>query len=438
MAASTSPAADYDVVIIGGGPAGSCAAAYARQHGLRTLLAEKCAFPRFRIGESLLPMGNAILRETGAWPKVEAAGFIPKYGALFHLADGSATKNVDFRHSLVPGLDFTFQVERAKFDALLLEHARSLGAEVWMNAAVRSVEAAGTARPRVAIEVTPAPGRTEFRTVTTGWVLDATGRDSSLFTEQKRALDPSPFPKRLAVYSHFRGVRRPEGRSAGSTVVVRLADGWFWLIPIDAERTSVGLVTTAAAMRASGLSPEELFRREVARSAKLREVFAGAEPTMGFHVTSDYSYFRQELAQERVVLIGDAAGFFDPIFSSGVYMAMHSARTAVALVAQAHAERRGLTPRERRHYTRSVKRHAGVFQRLIAAFYDPHSIAVFMCDPVPWNLMPGLASIVAGHAQLTWPLWWRFQLFLLICRLQRHIRVAPPVRFEVSPSPALP
>ncbi|HYD84903.1 MAG TPA: tryptophan 7-halogenase, partial [Opitutus sp.] len=156
----------------------------------------------------------------------------------------------------------------------------------------------------------------------------------------------------------------------------------------------------------------------------------GAEPTMGFHVTSDYSYFRQELAQERLVLIGDAAGFFDPIFSSGVYMAMHSARTAVALVARAHAENRGLTLRERRHYTRALKRHASVFQRLIAAFYDPHSIAVFMCEPVPWNIMPGMASIVAGHAKLTWPLWWRFQLFLLICRLQRHLRLAPPVSFN--------
>src|SRR5687768_5774238 len=125
-------AGDFDVLVVGGGPAGSCAAARARQHGLRTLVVEKCAFPRFHIGESLLPAGNRVLREIGVWPKIEAAGFIPKFGAEFHTADGTATTKVIFRESLVRGLDSAFQVERAPFDAVLLDHARSLGAEVRM------------------------------------------------------------------------------------------------------------------------------------------------------------------------------------------------------------------------------------------------------------------------------------------------------------------
>ncbi|MEO6876588.1 MAG: tryptophan 7-halogenase, partial [Opitutaceae bacterium] len=207
---------DYDVLIIGGGPAGSSAAAYARQHNLRTLLVEKLEFPRFRIGESLLPTCNALLREIGVWPQVEAAGFFPKYGAMFYLAHGPAEKEVDFRHSLIPGLESAYQVDRAKFDSLLLENARSRGTEVRMQTSVRAVESDGAGN-RVELE-----GPAGKQTMTARWVLDASGRDNFFTTGQKRTLDPPSSPKRMAVYAHFRQVPRPSGRRAGHTVVVRL------------------------------------------------------------------------------------------------------------------------------------------------------------------------------------------------------------------------
>ena len=285
----------FDVLVIGGGPAGSCAAARTRQHGLRTLVVEKCAFPRFHIGESLLPAGNRVLRETGAWPKVEAAGFMPKFGAEFHRADGSGVKKVVFSESLVPGLDSTFQVERARFDALLLDHARELGAEVRMETTAKSLTPAAGGYEAVLAD------RAGETTVAVPWVIDATGRETGLMSEQKRALDPSPFPKRMAIYSHFRGVVRAPGREGGNILIVRLAGGWFWIIPLDREKTSVGLVTTVDAFRAAGESPERHFQRAIASSSKLQELLAGASPLMGFHVTSDYSYFRRELAGERLV-----------------------------------------------------------------------------------------------------------------------------------------
>ena len=423
--------AQHDVLVIGGGPAGSCAAARLRQRGLRTLVVEKCAFPRFHIGESLLPAGNRLLAEIGALPKVAAAGFIPKYGAEFHRSDGTQEKKIVFRNSLVPGLDSAFQVERARFDALLLDHARSLGAGVCMETTVRSVGPLEGGHRVVLAD------RNGERTISVPWVIDSTGRDHGLSSEQKLALEPSPLPKRMAIYSHCRGVVRAAGRDGGNILIVRLEAGWFWLIPIDAERTSVGIVTTVAAFRAADRSPEDYFQEAVAGSAKLRELLGRAAPTMGFHVTSDYSYFRRDLAQERLVLTGDAAGFFDPIFSSGVYMATWSGKNAADLVARAHAADRALTPAERRGYTRAVKRHAGVFLKLIEAFYDDDAFNVFMADPVPFDLAPGLISIVAGHADFSWPLWWRFNAFLLVCRLQRRWKIVKP-RVSDSALPDVP
>ncbi|MBL9202562.1 MAG: tryptophan 7-halogenase [Opitutaceae bacterium] len=417
----------HDVLVIGGGPAGSCAAARLRQHGLSTLIVEKCAFPRFSIGESLLPAGNRVLAEIGALGKVEAAGFIPKFGAEFHRADGSGSKRIAFRDGLVPGLGNAFQVERARFDALLLDHARALGAEVRMKTTVHSVEREGSGH-RVALA-----GPEGEQVITVPWVIDSTGRETCLMTQQKRALEPPVFPKRMAVYTHCHGVARAPGAEGGNILIVRLDGGWSWIIPIDAERTSVGIVTTVAGFRAAGLAPEVFFQRAVAGSVKLRELLGGATPTMGFHVTSDYSYFRRELALGRLVLAGDAAGFFDPIFSSGVYMATWSGKAAADLVAKAHAANRDLTPLERRTYTRTVKRHAGIFQKLIAAFYDDDAFDVFMTEPVPCDISRGLISIVAGHAELTWPLWWRFRAFLLICRLQRHWRIVK--RPAAGPAP---
>ena len=410
---------DYDVAVIGAGPAGSSAATRLAAAGLRVVVIEKETFPRFRIGESLLPHGNELLRETGVWPKIESAGFIPKYGASFHLADGSADKEVVFARGLVPGLDRTFQVERARFDALLLDHARETGAEVLLGTTVRAVSSDDRGHT---LSLESAGIASEL---TAGWVVDAGGRDLFFPSELKRELDPAVFPKRVAIYSHFRGVARPAGDAAGHTVIVRLADGWFWIIPIDAERTSVGLVTTSEAMRAAQLPPSGVFNQSVASSAKLRELMAGAEPVMAFHVTADYSYFRRELAGKRFILAGDAGGFFDPIFSSGVYMACYSAKLAAALIVRAHRAGRVLTPFERRRYTRSIKSHAGVFQKLIAAFYDNDSFSVFMCPRPPFGLSPAITSIVAGHSRMIWPIWWRFRVFLLVCRLQRRWSLVP-------------
>jgi flavin-dependent dehydrogenase len=395
-------------------------------------LAEKDAFPRFHIGESLLPMGNAVLRASGAWPKVEAAGFVVKHGAEFALADGSETKEIAFREGLVPGLEWTFQVERSRFDSILLEHARSLGADVRMETAVRALVPS-----RDSVTATLVNGDGPPANVTARWVVDAGGRENLYESPAKRELDPPRFPRRAAVYSHFEGVRRAPGPRGGNIIVVRLDDGWFWIIPISAERTSVGMVTSVEALR-RGDDPEAVFRDTVAGSPLLRSAMEPSRPVAPFRVTADYSYVRREFAHPRVILAGDAAGFYDPIFSSGVYLSIHSAQLAIGAIARAHAARRTLSRAERSRYTRGLKAHGAVFRRLIEVFYDNDGFSVFMTQKPPLDLGRGLTSIVAGHARLTWPLWWRFRVFLLVCRLQKFLpvvrRIAHASRVSLRPA----
>lgn len=423
---------DCDVLVIGGGPGGSTAAALARKRGLSVIVAERDTFPRFHIGESLLPMGNAVLKETGVWDKLADAGFVRKLGAEFALADGSATKEIVFADSLVPGLEQTYQVERSRFDLLLLDHARGLGADVRMATTVRAL----TETPeRVAATLVGRDGTST--PVTARWVIDAGGRENHYESEQKRRTEPAPFPKRAAVFSHFEGVARAPGPKGGNIVIVRLEDGWFWVIPIGAHRTSVGLVTSIDKIRGAA-NPQAVFEATVASSARLRMLMAAARAVEPFRVAADYSYVRTDFASPRVLLAGDAAAFFDPIFSSGVHLSTESASRAVGAIAAADARGGALTPSERRRYTRSIKSSCSVFKRLIEVFYDNDSFAVFMTQKPPFDLHRGLVSIVAGHSRLTWPLWWRFRFFLMVCRLQRYLRLVEPIahasRVELRPA----
>ncbi len=423
---------DCDVLVIGGGPGGSCAAAFARLKGMSVCLAEREEFPRFHIGESLLPIGNSVLQASGAWPKVEAAGFVVKLGAEFMLADGSPGKEIVFAEGYVPGLSSTYQVERARFDSILLEHARSLGADVRTGTTVRALEPSHDF-----VTATLAHSGGAAVSIRARWVIDAGGRENLYESPEKKSLDPPFFPKRAAVYSHFEGVRRSEGPRGGNIIIVRIEDGWFWIIPISAERTSVGLVTSIEALKRAG-DPEAAFRSTVSSSVRLRSLMENSRAVAPFRVTADYSYLRRSFASPRVVLAGDAAGFYDPIFSSGVYISTHSAQVAVEAIAAAHSEGRPLSGPEQARYTKGLKAHCAAFRKLIEVFYDNNSFAVFMTQKPPLDLNRGLISIVAGHVDLTWPLWWRFKVFLAVCHLQRFLpfvkRIKHSTRVALKPA----
>ena len=421
---------DYDAIIVGGGPAGSTAGCYLARAGLRVLIVEKEKFPRFHIGESILPVANAILRDIGVWDKVARAGFVPKYGAEFHVGNKTALpRHVEFSKGLVPGLDYTYQVERSRFDQLLLEHAAELGCHVRQETKATATQPCG--RDGYQVTLRPTMGG-DPATLRCSWIIDATGRDTILAKPIRTAPANPALAKRVAIYAHFGGVPRASGKAGGNIVIVRHAEGWAWLIPLPGDRVSVGVVVTTEALRASRLKPEAMFRRVVADSPKLADALADADWPTDFHVTADYNYRARRFADPRLLLVGDAACFLDPMFSTGVFIALLSAKLAAAEVIAAHRRGRALSWWARRRYTRRLRANLTTLERMVLAFYDDRSFAVFMERNAPLQIVPAVNALVAGHADPPWPVRWRYWLFLLVCRLQRWRPVVPRIDLRTS------
>ncbi|MEM8659694.1 MAG: NAD(P)/FAD-dependent oxidoreductase [Pseudomonadota bacterium] len=413
-----------DAVIIGAGPAGCTAAALLAEQGMSVRMVERDAFPRFKIGESLLPGGNAILKRIGVWDKMDDAGFIRKYGAEFVTGDGASRVHNVFADGLVPGLDYAYQVERSRFDKLLLDNAVEKGVELRQPCRVASVTEAGSDW-----QVTLESDKLK-ETVKATWLLDASGRAAFLGKRLKLMQDSIGYPKRFAVYNHFQGIPRRSGREAGNIVITRLSDGWFWAIPLDENKTSVGVVSTRKRDEWADpdFTPETFFNNQISRTPFLADLMAQAQPCDDYHVTADYTYSFSDYAGPRHMLLGDAAGFIDPIFSSGVYLAMRSAAMAADSVLAAQKADRPLTQTEQNAYTLGLKKNVRVMRDLIEVFYDSESYSVFMAPSSRFKLFESVNSIVAGNSSPEFSINWRFRLFLLICKINRYLPLVPRQR----------
>ncbi len=380
------------------------------------MILEKETFPRFHIGESLLPAGNAMLARAGVLERVEAAGFIRKYGARFTNPSGLRSKRIRFVDALDPVAPYTFQVERSRYDSLLLDHARSLGATVRHAVQVQCFEEddAGVTVHATGID---APLRAR-------WLLDGSGRGCVALRQWKTLRKPlRGFGKRVAIYTHMLDIPRGPGELGGDTIAVRFDDGWCWLIPLDERKTSVGLVLDSGSME-SGVAPSDIFFKRLHRSPYLRRLMESAGQAEEIRVTADYSYLhRSPTTSSRVLTMGDAFGFLDPIFSSGVHMAQSAGMDAADLVLRLLERERGATEGERRIYERRLERRAAAFRALIEAFYDPDGFEVFLEPGRLFNIADAVTNIVAGDTDCSWDVRWRYWLFLGFCRLQRHYPV---------------
>lgn len=423
----------YDVIIIGCGPGGSSAATYLARAGKRVLVLEKEIFPRFHIGESLLPCNHTLFREMGVLPKLQAAGFLRKFAARFELGNDSISTGFVFRDGRFNREPEAIHVERSRFDHVLLWHARDSGADAREGWTVQRFTSAAAG---VSIEArAPDSQIHHFRAA---FLIDASGR-GNLTGNQEGLRVIHPRHKKLAVFGHFANVDLPPIAQRTETIIVRLEDKWFWIIPLSAEKTSVGLVMDKDEFARSAGTPEEIFQRWVDASAAVKKRMTQARLVNAIQTTSDFSYYNRRLVGPRLLRVGDAAGFMDPIFSAGVFLAMWSgklaAETIVAAFQRGHAGGRQFA-----RYEKRVRRGLMFYWRVVENYYTTPFMELFLQPRNHYDLPSAVIAVLAGEVEGGWALRWRVEYFFLLVKLQKRWPLVPRISFgprrlrEVKPA----
>lgn len=381
-------AARPDVLVIGGGPAGSTAAALLARKGWRVTMLEKARHPRFHIGESLLPMNLPILDRLGVLEQVRAIGVV-KYGADFPL-DAERWNTFAFSRALGACGDHAFQVRRDEFDRLLFEHACDNGVDAREETKVERVEwdAPGEA---VVHARTVSGQEIVFRP---RYLIDASGRDTVLGNRLKLKRK-SGRHQSAAIFSHYRGVARREGADAGNITVQRFAHGWIWLIPLRDDVMSVGAVCFPDYLKRRRGDSEGFLLRTLESEPLVWRRMQGAERVAPVHVTGNYSYACRRMAGRGWVMVGDAYAFIDPIFSSGVYLGMNSAEAAAEVVDGALRD----PSREaalQQAMARRLDRGLRHFSWFIYRFTSPVMRELFANPRNLWQVEQAVISMLAG------------------------------------------
>ena len=417
-----------DVIVIGGGPGGATAAMLLAQKGHRVVLFEREKFPRFQIGESLLPYNNDLFRKLGVWDEVSRAGFLPKYGAEFLTADGAVSYTFRFRDNLPPKYAVAFQVRRAELDEILLRRAAASGVTVHEEATVLEVDLSRENAVRVRVR----QGQEE-RWAEARFVVDASGLGNVVARQYGERVDHSDLRK-ISFFAHYQGVApSAAGEDAGNTVIAVLRDGWFWLIPLDETTTSVGLVVDRDDYLRSGLKPEEMLARAIGRAPYVAGRMENAQLCSRVYARKDFSYRMKRMYGSNFVLLGDSAGFIDPIFSTGVFMAMKSAELAVEGVEQILMDG---SAAKLRHYERMLGKALARYFEFIANFYRREFLEVFLQPSERFGLMSPVVSVLAGRV-FDDANWLKLRMFFSLVKLQgKYSMIAPRIAWDKLPAAA--
>ena len=402
---------DFDFAVAGGGPAGSSAAIRLAQLGHLVVLFERDTFPRFHIGESLLSTANDAFAVLGVAERIEAAGFPEKWGARLDTHDGQSGRGVNFADVSEVRRPQTYQVPRAEFDRILLERAREVGVDVREGVRVLGCDFAADA----AVVDVEGQGRIRVRAL-----VDATGRQGLIARKYGLRTD-EPLLANIAIFSHYRNVPRlADGCPNDIRIVARSDSGWFWMIPISDELMSVGVVLpkNLFLQMPEGTS-EERLARAIADTPAVAELMRDAERAWPVRVEKDFSYSASAYAGDRWILAGDAGSFLDPVFSTGVSIAMESGIEAAeeldgALKADDFSARRFAA------FSRRQLERFRAFRRFVIGFYTPQFRDLFFKPNPPQHLFRAVVTVLSGrwNASLRTRLLNRF--FFVIVALQKR------------------